>query len=216
MKKVRVEIDTSVFEDPNDTDHSSGRINFYHAVKEGLRAQIVPSDPISGILYVDLTFDHNETDQRTIVREGNIEILPSIAYQRGDIMKKISDIMDKLNGLKLEALLASLTKTVEESRKPVAHADEVLVALKQSIDDLNAMTSRRSFKTMPDEIDRTLKELTRTLRTAKKTIKGYESSSLVTHQITATLKTVKKTSEEMERFLKMLNRKPNSLIFGDK
>jgi len=212
---VHIEIDTSVFEDPNDSNHSSGEKNLYEAVKEGLRAQIVPSDPISGMLYVDLTFDHHD-ENRTIVRRGDDVVFPSIAYKDGNIMDKVSSILDKINALELEKLLASLTETIEESRKPIAHADDLIGDLKKSIQDLNAMTARKSFKRMPDEVDRALKELTRTLRVARKTIKGYESNSLVTHQITATLKTVKKTSEEMQEFLKMLNRKPNSLIFGDK
>ena len=212
---VLIEIDTSVFEDRNDPEHSSGERNLYNAVEEGLRAQIVPSDPISGMLYVNLTFDHNDTD-RMIRDENGVAILPSIPYHSSDILTGINRIIDKINALQLESLVAVLTQTVEESRQPIAHADEVLVSMKKSVDDLHVLTSKKSFRTMPDEIDRMLKELTRTLKTAKKTIRGYDSNSLVTHQITATLKTVKKTSEEMQEFLKMLNRKPNSLIFGDK
>jgi paraquat-inducible protein B len=212
--KVVIELDTSVFEDPDDANHSSGERNFYQAVREGLRAQIVPSDPISGMLYVDLTFEHNDSS-RTIIEEKGIAVLPSIPYHGNSIMAGINRIVEKVNALQLESLIAALTKTVEESRQPIAHADEVLVSLKKSIDDLHSVTSKRSFKTMPDEIDKTLKELTHTLRTAKKLMRGYGSNSLVTHQITATLKAVKKTSEEMQEFLRMLNRKPNSLIFGD-
>ena len=87
--------------------------------------------------------------------------------------------------------------------------------LQKSVDNLNAMTGTNAFKTMPDELNKTMKELTTTLRTAKKVLKEYDSNSLLTHQVAQTLKEVTETSQEMEEFLKMLNRKPNSLILGD-
>ena len=64
--------------------------------------------------------------------------------------------------------------------------------------------------------NKTMKELTNTLRTAKKVLKEYDSNSLLTHQVSQTLKEVTETSQEMQEFLKLMNRKPNSLIFGDK
>jgi len=67
-----------------------------------------------------------------------------------------------------------------------------------------------------DEIDKSLKELTRTLKTTKKVVKGYDNQSLLHSQLAQTLKTISETSQEMQLFLKMINRKPNSLIFGDK
>jgi paraquat-inducible protein B len=213
--RVHVEIDTSAFEDADDATHQSGEKNFYQAVAEGLRAKIVPTDPITGMLYVDLVFETNTT-KAVWRKENGIDILPSVASEDESIMASVSRILKKVEDLKLQKLLSSVTKIVEESRKPVAHADEVLLALKQSIDDINALTKRESFKKMPDEINRTLKSLNRTLYVTRKTLKGYESNSLITHQISTTLKAVKQASDEMDLFLKMLNRKPNSLIFGDK
>ncbi|HEY9130033.1 MAG TPA: hypothetical protein VIN02_09355, partial [Sulfurovum sp.] len=77
-------------------------------------------------------------------------------------------------------------------------------------------TSTESFKTMPNELDKTMKELTKTLKTTQKVLEGYDKNSLLTHQVSQTLKEVTETSQEMQEFLKMMNRKPNSLIFGDK
>lgn len=212
--RVQVEIDTSVFAQSDDVN-DTGVANFYQAVEEGMRAQVASLNPITGSLYVKLVFGIDD-ENRSILRDGKYAFLPTVENTSGDIIASISDILDKLNSLPLEKLLASLNRVIEESAKPIANANEVLKDLSKSVKDLNMMTKKKSFKTMPDEIDRMLKELTRTLREAKKTIKGYDSNSLLTHQITETLKTVKKTSEEMDEFLKMLNRKPNSLIFGDK
>jgi len=211
--RVGVEIDTSVFADGNDVN-DTGMERFETAVKEGMRAQIATLNPVTGNLYVKLVFGVDD-ENRSIVHDGKYAYLPTIDHISGNIMASASEILEKINNLPLEKLVASLDRVIEESREPIANANEVLNDLKKSVHDLNAMTSRTSFKAMPDKVERTLEELTRTLKTAKKTMKGYDSNSLVTHQITATLKTVKKTSEEMQEFLEMLNRKPNSLIFGD-
>ena len=211
--KVVVDIDTSVFKDKNDTQHT-GEENLYQAVKEGLRAQIVPTDIITGMLYVDLVFDSNDTS-RVITKEGRYASLPTVGYSSGNIMASATKILDKINRLPLEKLLASLNKVVDESAKPVANANAVLLDLKKSVENINKMTNKRSFAAMPDEVNRMLKELTRTLQTTKKVVKGYDSNSLITKQLSQTLKIVTETSKEMQQFLEMLNRKPNSLIFGD-
>jgi len=211
--KVMVEIDTSVFKDGNDTLHT-GEENFYQAVKEGLRAQIVPTDPITGTLYVDLNFNHSDGN-RTILKEGRYALLPTVSYDSGSLMASATKILDKINKLPLEKLLTSLNKVVDESAKPVANANKVLLDLRRTVANINKMTDKRSFAAMPDEVNRMLKELTRTLQTTKKVVKGYDSNSLITKQLSQTLKIVTETSKEMQQFLEMLNRKPNSLIFGD-
>jgi paraquat-inducible protein B len=113
----------------------------------------------------------------------------------------------------VETLVASLNEVVDENAEPI---EKIVADLQLTVHNLNAMTGAKSFKTMPDELNRTMKELTSTLRTAQKVLKGYDTDSLLTHQVSQTLKEVTETSQEMQEFLKLMNRKPNSLIFGDK
>ena len=212
--EILIEIDTSVFEDMNDV-HSTGEENFYQAVKEGLRAQIVPADPITGSLYVDLNFDHNDANKSIVQGEG-YALLPTIRNESTDIMSSVGKVVDKINNLELEKLLASLNSVIDKSAKPVEGANDLLVDLKKTVKNLNTLTEKKTFASMPDEVNKTLKELTRTLKATKKVVKGYDNDSLLVHQLAQTLKVVTQTSKEMQEFLKMLNRKPNSLIFGDK
>jgi len=211
--KVFVAIDTSVFKDLNDTTHT-GEENFYQAVAEGLRAQIVPTDPITGMLYVDLTFNHSDKN-RTIMKGKEYAVLPTVEYASGNLMVSATKILDKINALPLEKLLASLNKVVDESAKPVSNANALLLDLKKTVKNLNTMTNKKSFIAMPDEVNKMLKELTKTLKTTKKVVRGYDSNALIVQQLSQTLKIVTETSKEMQHFLEMLNRKPNSLIFGD-
>jgi len=213
--KVITEIDTSVFDDLSDAN-DTGKENLHHAVMEGLRARIDTIDPITGRLYVNLLFTDNDGNKTIEKLNGQYAVIPTVRSVNGDMMAGFSKIMDKINRLPIEELVASLNKVVKESEKPVANANVVLEELKETVKNLNALTSKKTFAAMPDEVDKALKELTRTLKTTKKVVKGYGNNSLLNRQISETLKTVNKTSEEMREFLKMLNRKPNSLIFGDK
>jgi len=211
---ILIEVDTSVFADIND-ENSTGEENFYTAVKEGLRAKIASLDPITGVQYIDLTFHHHDGNG-TIERGQKYMHLPMTSEVSSGIMDSVAHILDKINNLPLEALIGSVKKVVEESGEPVKHMDELLVKLSQTVRNINKMTRKKSFEVMPDELNRALREMTKTLKSTQKVVKGYDSNSLVKKQISETLKILTKTSKEMQFFLKMLNRKPNSLIFGDK
>ncbi len=104
---------------------------------------------------------------------------------------------------------------VEESAKPVENANVLLLDLQTTVKNINKLTSKKSFEVLPNELNKVLKELTSTLKTTKKVVKGYDSDSMLNRQLSHTLEILTKTSQEMQVFLRMLNRKPDSLIFGD-
>jgi paraquat-inducible protein B len=212
---ILLTIDTSSFRDQERT----GEENLKRAVAEGLRARVTPTDPITGLLYVDLLFV--ESNQSVGIEEnGTYMVLPSIPMEPGGIMTGIEAMIHKINRLPLEDLIEKLTQTVEDTDSVIKDVREPLIALlddlRKTTKQLNAMTGKKSFRAMPDEVGRTLEALRRTLKTTKQVLKGYDKNSLMRHQLSETLKSVTKTSQEMQQFLKMLNRKPNSLIFGDK
>lgn len=213
LGKILIEIDTSVFEDDHEVD-SSGLSNFYQAVEEGLRAKITALDPITGMLFIDLTFKHQDGNS-SIIEKNRYALLPMASQSSNGIMTSMTEILDKLNNLPLEELVASLHQVVEESAKPIENANVVLKDLQSTVKNINKFTSKKSFEVLPDELNKALKEMTRTLKSTKKVVKGYDSDSLVKQQLTQTLEVLTKTSLEMRAFLRMLNRKPNSLIFGD-
>ena len=211
--QVLLDIDTSVFRDKDETN-SSGVSNFYQAVKAGLRAKITSLDPITGMQFIDLTFDHKDGNG-TIIDDGQYVRLPIASQSTDSIMASMTQILDKLNNLPLEKLLASVNKIVDESAKPIENANALLLDLKTTVKNINKFTGKKSFEVLPDELAKALKEMTKTLKNTQKVVKGYDSNSLVKQQLTQTLKVLTQTSQEMQVFLKMLNRKPNSLIFGD-
>ena len=213
LANIVIGMDTSVFEDTHDIN-STGLDNLYQAVEEGMRAQMKALDPISGMLYVDLTFAHKEGNG-TIIEGDPYAQIPMIHDDTPGIMAGLTKIVDTINRLPLEKLVNSLDRVINETSEPIANANEMLIELKKSAKHFSALTSKKSFEKMPDEIDKAIKELTRTLKSTRKVVDAYGNDSMLNKQLSYTLEILTKTSKEMEVFLRMLNRKPNSLIFGD-
>ena len=211
--EITMGIDTSVFEDNKD-DNISGLDNLYEAVDHGLRAKLDTLDIISGMLYIDLIFDHNE-GKGTIERGVSLASFPMVKNNSTGMMGSMTKIMDKISRLPLDKLVNSLDKVINETSEPIANANEMLKELKESAKHLNALTSKKSFETMPNEVNKALKELTKTLKSTRKVVDGYGTNSMLGKQLSYTLEILTKTSKEMEVFLRLMNRKPNSLIFGD-
>ena len=211
--EVLIEVDMSVFRDEHDHNRT-GEENFYDAVEEGLRAKIATLDPITGSQYIDLTFKHTDT-AGTIIQGDTYPMLPVASQSESTIMDLVTNILDKLNRLPLDDLLSSLEEVIVEAKSPVENANVLLSELRNVVEDIKHLTSKKSFEVLPDELSKVLKSMDKTLKDTSKVVKGYDSNSLVKEQLTQTLKILTKTSQEMQDFLRMLNRKPNSLIFGD-
>jgi paraquat-inducible protein B len=210
---ILVGIDMSAFKDPSSL--RSGEENFYSAISNGLRAKLDTTDPITGFLYISLTFDNNDTN-KTILHGKDYDILPLVKGDSDSVITSVKEILNNIKALKLDELVDNLNDTIKHTNQPIEHLDELLVELNTTVNNLNKLTSKKTFIKMPDRVDMALKDLSKTLRVTKKTIKGYDNNSLMARQLSQTLKDVSKASKEMEEFLQMLNRKPNSLIFGDK
>jgi paraquat-inducible protein B len=213
LGRVIIGIDTSVFEDKHE-NNVSGLSNLYQAVEEGLRAKIASLDPITSMLFIDLTFNHQDGNG-SIVKESKYPRIPMVSHSSTGIMTSVSQILDKLNNLPLEKLVTSLNEVVENTNEPIENANVLLLDLQTTVKNLNKLTSKKSFEVLPDELNKAIKEMTRTLKTTKKVVEGYGNDSILNRQLSHTLEILTKTSKEMQVFLRMLNRKPNSLIFGD-
>jgi len=210
---ILLHIHTGAFYDTQ--SHRLGKENFYQAVKEGLRAHIRTSDPITQTLFVDLAFDKNATKEEIVLHDG-YAYLPLVEEADDAILAQIKQLLSRINALPMDRLFKNIEEVVNETKKPIANLDVLLVEMQKSMKDIHQVTQQKAFKTMPSEVNKMLKSLTHTLYVTKKVLKGYDSHSVMSQQLSQTLKVVTETSKEMKHFLEMLNRKPNSLIFGDK
>ncbi|SFV71284.1 Paraquat-inducible protein B [hydrothermal vent metagenome] len=120
-----------------------------------------------------------------------------------DVLLSLSNPINNTN-----ALVLSLSEPIDKS-------NDLLDVLKASIDDIRKLTSKDSFHVLPDELNTVLATMNEALKETTGVVKSYDSNSLIKAQLAQTLEILTQTSKEMQFFLRMLNRKPNSLIFGD-
>lgn len=202
---VFVKIDTSFFENKNEKN-VTGEMNFKKAVEEGLRARITPTDPITGVLYVDLVFKE-DLPYRAIIEGEKYPVLPSVNDQSGGIMDQVNILVTRLN-----TLLDSTNKVMDENARPL---HEIITNLNKTMDNINTLVAQEETQNLPKALNQSVKKLTETLESANRVLEGYEHDSLMNRQLAQTLKEVTETSQEMSKVLRMINRKPNALIFGE-
>ncbi len=215
--EVIVSIDTSIFFDSNDTSHT-GVENLENAVKEGLRASLQEHDPITSYLYIDLDFvETNQTKE--IVQKEHYAVFPTISTSGEGIMGGLSGLIDSIRELPLDSLIISINEAVE-SFSGLMNSNEqaiskLLSGLSKTLDGVNKMVGSKEFAKMPKELNKTMRELQKTLRSLDSVMKSNSDESLMASQLSETLKEVKKASIDTQKLFKKLDRKPNSLIFGD-
>ena len=216
MKKIistiEVVIDTSAFADQNDNITKNTKKFFTKAVEKGLRARIAQSDPITGSQYIELVYEGQE-GQRQITKLGNKEIIPSISNNDMDIAKKASEILDKINALDINGLLATVQTAISTNSK---QSVKLLRESTSMVRNFRKISSDPALKRLPSDISLSIQRLNTSLDGLNALLQGNGDKSALSQELTITLKELTKASRAIEVLTKKLNKKPNSLIFGDK
>ena len=215
--RVSTAIDTSIFYDSSDANRS-GEENLEKAVSEGLRASLQEYDPISGLLFINLSFV-DENQSKTIVRRDDIALFPTVAGSGGGIMGGLNGLIDNLRKLPLNELIVSISEASDSFSDLMEHNEKILgkmmANLNKTIVGINKMVDNKEFAKMPKELNRTFRSLQKTLKSLDEVLKADSDKSLLSSQLTDTLRELNKASLDTQKLLRKLDRKPNSLIFGD-
>jgi paraquat-inducible protein B len=214
---VIVSIDSSIFYDIS-MPKMTGEDNLKRAVKDGLRAYIRERDPLTRLQYIELAFSDTNTTREIISKVG-YGIFPTVNNVEYGFMSELKDILNSIKELPLDKLANSLDVAINsfsdiliENKKSTAN---LLISVNKTLVSVNKLVSSKPFNKMPTEINQTLKALQKALTSLDYLIKGDSSKSLLSSQMTETLKEVSKTSIATQKLMRQLDRKPNSLIFGD-
>ena len=200
------------------TSKKKGSEMIKELVHNGLKAQLNSNIPMIGSKFIDLTFKSNHNNQ--LILDHNTTLFPTIESTKElNIMKEIKKVIEKIEKLKLEKLLASATKLLDNNQKPV---NDILKDLRKTINhfdatvqNLNTITNQDALQTLPSDIQNTLAQLTATLEEIQKLSKDYNADSLFASELSLTLKELTKTAESMGIVSHKLERKPNALLLGD-
>lgn len=182
-----------------DIDDQEVRDRFETMFKEyGLRATLKAGNLLTGALFVDLNFSQDAEPYKPMEFDGK-PVFPTVSGGFAQIEQKISNLLDKLNGLQVEPILDSLDQTMQTSQ-------QTLEEVRQIAESVNAIVSDPATQQLPGSLNDTLQELQNTLN-------GFSSGSSGYRQLNDTLKQLEILMRDLQPVAKTLREQPNALIF---
>ena len=189
---------------------SAAAREFWHSslngwIKNGLRASLKPGNLLTGAVYVDLDiYDNAKPAELTTIAEYTV--FPSVSSGITVLADQVSDVLNKVNNLKIEDSLAQMQETFSEYQA-LAH-------------DMRDLLNKQDTQDLPGDINRNFAEMTKsmqqfdkTMKQFEKTMASYEQGSTFHQQLQTTLSEFKRLSEELQPLTRGLNQQPNMLIF---
>ena len=170
--------------------------------KSGLRASLKSGNLLTGALYVDLDFYTKATPITGPEQVEGYSVIPSVSGGLSQIQQKLMESLDKINNLPLNPMINEATGTLKESQR-------TLRELQKTLDNLNQITSSQSMQDLPSDMQKTLRELNRSM-------KGFQPGSPAYNKMLGDMQRLDQVLRELQPVLKTLNSKSNALVFEAK
>ncbi len=183
-----------------DLQEWKNRIN--HMLDRGLHATLKSGNLLTGSVYVDLNMDRKTHKPYKRERFEGLPVLPTSATSLAQIEQKMSDLLDKLNNLKVEPVLSGLDKNLQQS-------DTTLQEIRALSTQINKFISQPELQQMPANLNKTMQDL-------QATLKGLSPDSPAYQELTTTLQRLDKALRDIQPLARTLNEEPSAVLFGRK
>ena len=169
-------------------------------VNDGLKAQLNTLLPLIGSQFIDLAFDKKQSGKLAL--DGEFTRFPTMKKKKeSNIFNEIESLVIKIKKLKLEKLLSSATKILEENEKPI---NDILSNFRSTINTLNNtlkniedISNQESLKNLPKTFDKTLQSFDKVAKNIDD-ITNQESLRNLPATLELTLSELTNTLEEMK------------------
>ncbi|BED91093.1 paraquat-inducible protein B [Pseudoalteromonas sp. MM1] len=174
-------------------------------IKNGMRASLKPGNLLTGAVYVDFDI-YPDAPKAHLAKLAQYDVFPSISSGITVLADQVSDVLNKVNDLKIEDSLEQMQATFSDYQ---ALANE-----------MRALLSQKDTQNLPGDFNRNFDKMTKsmeqfevTMRQFDKTMASYQAGSEFHHQLQQTLLEFKRLSEEIQPLTRGLNEQPNMFIF---
>ncbi|POU02420.1 MULTISPECIES: intermembrane transport protein PqiB [Enterobacteriaceae] len=176
--------------------------NLPELLKQGLRGSLKTGNLVTGALYVDMDFVSKPPPITGIREFGGYSIIPTVSSGLAQIQQRLMDTLDKINNLPLNPMLEQATGTLAESQRTMRR-------LQTTLDNLNKLTASQSVQQLPQDMQKTLRELNRSMQ-------GFQPGSAAYNKMVADMQRLDQVLRELQPVLQTLNQKSNALVFEAK
>lgn len=167
--------------------------------RDNLRASLKSGNLLTGALYIDLDFYPQAKPWTTAKTVAGYPVVPTVSGGLAQMQQKLMSVLDKLNSLPLEPVLSEAAKTLKESQA-------TMVKTQKTIDSLNGILASKEAQGLPQDMQKTLQELNRSL-------KGLQPGSPAYNKMLGDMQRLDQVLRDLQPVLKTLNEKSNALVF---
>lgn len=202
---------------------------FRRAVKRGLRAYLGTESMVTGLLFVALDFKPGTPENLVLPPDSRYLEIPTIPTALEQAQEDITAALDKLRKVDFEALLTSLTETLDALRQLVGspRTQAVIDSLTRTTDSLDKTS--KSFRSLAEKmhgeiaplsqsLQRTSDTANLALQQAKETLATVQTTvnpdSPLGYQLRETLIQVSEAARQIRELAEFLQRNPSAIIRG--
>ncbi|WP_205341621.1 intermembrane transport protein PqiB [Denitrificimonas caeni] len=196
---IRIEPQRFDNDESQDTDLKAWASRLDKMVKHGMRATLKSGNLLTGALFVDLNF-YKEALPFKPMSFAELPVFPTISAGFAQIEQKVSNLLDKLNHLNVEPVIASLDKTLVSTQQTMEKVNSIAASVDQLLAD-------PAISQMPKHIDASIRQL-------RDTLSGFAPDSQGYNELTQSLSRLEKLMQEMQPVIRTLSNQPNALIFN--
>ncbi|WP_444677589.1 intermembrane transport protein PqiB [Halomonas sp. E19] len=165
----------------------------------GLRASLKSGNLLTGAMFVDVNFHRDEADTYVAETFSDRSVFPTISGGFAQIEAQVTALLDKLNALEVEPLLAGIERNLNASE---AMLDEV----RQLSGSLHTLLEDPATRSLPGNLNATLAALQETLAGVSPDSSGYR-------ELTAAAERLERLMRDLQPVTRTLNENPRALFF---
>ncbi|WP_286236909.1 intermembrane transport protein PqiB [Neptuniibacter halophilus] len=167
-------------------------------VEQGMRASLKSGNLLTGSLFIDFDL-YPETDNQSMTEYDGYSVIPTVSGGFVQLENKLLAVLNKIEQLKVEPVLAQLDSTLGSSEQTIRQLNTTLKAVEKLVAD-------KQTQALPEALHRTLQEI-------RLAATGVSPQSPLYHELGRTLESLQQTLSQLQPLLKTLDEKPNALIF---
>ncbi|MEQ6917600.1 intermembrane transport protein PqiB [Halomonas aquatica] len=184
---------------PEDLEIEEWRTRFEGLFDMGLKAALKSGSLITGALFVDLNFQPDQAGEYVAETFAERTVFPTTSSGFAQIEAQVTALLDKLNGLELEPLLAGLDRNLTASQAMLGEVHELTTSVRSLVED-------PGMRELPGTLNTSLKEL-------RSTLEGLSPDSRAYRDFTSTLQQLEHLLRDLQPTARTLRDNPSALIF---
>ncbi len=169
-------------------------------VSNGLHATLKSANLLTGALFVDLNFKPDNNDDYVAEKFEDRLVIPTTPTGLAQIELKVSSLLDKLNALQVEPIVAGMEQNMQQSEALLREVRELTSSIKD-------MLNNPELQQMPENINQTLNDI-------RKAIEGLSPESQTYQELNQTLQSLDTLLRDLQPLARTLGEQPNALIFN--